>query len=528
MSRKSVDQIASGALSYPQGSASTLLLESAISLGDDPLSSASPNPSVEHDYPHPRPASSPGFSAMGSAPEPPSPELSGDAEAGADLAATADGDCGDPALEGAASTQSSQGSGWVWLPPQRVDSMPDEPGCTVDLAEPVRHGNWVLVKKQASMEMGEISGSREGNADPPDAEGDCGEGAVHESPGAKAVEDPGAKTFEDPGAETVEGAIGGVGMDGGQERGGTETSRSKASAGGDTPRGCDDGLAGMNLGIAWGDLHLGHPRVVLGEGAFGKVYKAEYGGQPVAVKRFSPSSAEVANADVMANELRILGAAGPHENLVRCYGGCLAGPCIFIVEELMHCTLHELVHSCEWGPRPMPVRQLLRLAMDITSGLCHLHPKIVHRDLKPQNILLSKDGRAKVADFGLSRVKASTYLKTRNHLAGTIEYMAPECINSKNVTHKSDLYSLALILWECLTGSTPYKDYDHAFAIMFTVASNGTRPQFPEDVHCPPGLKQLICDCWSQEPRDRPCCEEVLTRLRELEMELFGDVKAQR
>ncbi|CAD7696255.1 unnamed protein product [Ostreobium quekettii] len=88
--------------------------------------------------------------------------------------------------------------------------------------------------------------------------------------------------------------------------------------------------------------------------------------------------------DTLANELRIVEAAGLHKNLVHCYGGCLEGPNVFIVEELMNKTLHNLVYSNEWGPLRMPLRQILRLAVDCTAGLCQLRPKIMHRNLRPQ------------------------------------------------------------------------------------------------------------------------------------------------
>lgn len=80
---------------------------------------------------------------------------------------------------------------------------------------------------------------------------------------------------------------------------------------------------------------------------------------------------------------------------------------------------------------------LLQLARDVAEGLAYLHPSVIHRDLKPSNILLDEDGRAKIADFGISRVKdpSKTYLTTNND-NGTPMYMAPEQFNGTRVDEK--------------------------------------------------------------------------------------------
>lgn len=142
--------------------------------------------------------------------------------------------------------------------------------------------------------------------------------------------------------------------------------------------------SGFNLDISWDDLIFDRPKVLLGEGAFGRVYKALYLSMRVAVKKFAPNCTDVSTTDTLENELKVLAAAGVHQNVVACYGGCLKPPCVFIVEEEMDKSLYDLVHSCDWGPKPLPIRQILNLGQDITAGICHLHPKIVHRDLKPQ------------------------------------------------------------------------------------------------------------------------------------------------
>lgn len=105
----------------------------------------------------------------------------------------------------------------------------------------------------------------------------------------------------------------------------------------------------------------------------------------------------------------------------------------------MDCCLADLLHRRRPGGsgcgmpraarRPLPLRRLLEIGADVAAGLMHLHPSIVHRDLKPANILLNASGVAKIADFGISRMKADSYLQTAHHEAGTVAYMAPECFS---------------------------------------------------------------------------------------------------
>lgn len=152
----------------------------------------------------------------------------------------------------------------------------------------------------------------------------------------------------------------------------------------------------------------------------------------------------------------------------------------------------------------------MQLAHDAAAGLAYLHPSVVHRDLKPQNILLDDEGRAKLADFGISRVKDPTksYLSQVTNDNGTPMYMAPEQFNGSRVDEKVDVYALGIILNECYTRRQPWKDSQHFFQIILKVAINGERPWLDPD--CPEPLRRLITKCWHQDPHMRPSCAEVM------------------
>ncbi|GMH42644.1 hypothetical protein BSKO_10563 [Bryopsis sp. KO-2023] len=276
-----------------------------------------------------------------------------------------------------------------------------------------------------------------------------------------------------------------------------------------------------------GHLVFPHPGVLLGVGAFGKVYKATYRDQDVAVKDIDPNLSTIDMMESLRNELEVLSELEPHDNVVTCLGGCVNLQCCYIVEELMDTDLHQLIHPNGAGmgldapPRPLPIMQVLQVGIDIAQGLAHLHPQVLHRDLKPKNILI-KNGVAKVADFGLSKSKKESYLSSDSGMTGTVEYMSPETMKGR-INHKSDVYSLGVLLWECVTGLKPYLDIPVVFAIVFAVGAKGRRPDFPSSVNCPPALRTLIESCWRDDPHERPECVEIIEKLKRIKKCLSGD-----
>ena len=89
---------------------------------------------------------------------------------------------------------------------------------------------------------------------------------------------------------------------------------------------------------------------------------------------------------------------------------------------------------------------------------------IIHRDLKPQNILITKDGTAKVTDFGIAKALSETSLTQTNSMFGSVHYLSPEQARGSNATPQSDLYAIGIIIYEMLTGKIPF-DGDSAVTI---------------------------------------------------------------
>ena len=255
----------------------------------------------------------------------------------------------------------------------------------------------------------------------------------------------------------------------------------------------------------------------IGSGAHGNVYEAawvDHGNLRVAVKVLNEVSfvggerASESKLTTLKTEVSLLSRL-EHPNIVKLLGACLAPPRICIVEELLEKSLLDLI--AERRGAGLAYREILEVGNQVAAALAYLHPTVVHRDLKPANVLVDRNGRYKVADFGIARCKSSTYLVTTEG-TGTPAYMAPELFGEEKACEKVDVYSLGMVLWQCLTGKTPWNHLTVPFQVVMLVGIEQKRPDLPED--CPPALRSLIEKCWDGDPRRRPSCAEIEKRTR--------------
>ena len=147
----------------------------------------------------------------------------------------------------------------------------------------------------------------------------------------------------------------------------------------------------------------------------------------------------------------------------------------------------------------------------------------MHRDLKSLNLLVTQDWVVKVADFGLARFNNEGNLETLNKMRGTMAYCPPEAYFAQAFDYKSDVYSLAIIIWElvnrCLKGKyeAPFSEYKNLtmdFQIIIQVAKSHLRPTIPD--RCPAEPRACIERCWVFERDDRPIAREVQAELRDM------------
>ncbi|KAM0830918.1 hypothetical protein ACQ4PT_065899 [Festuca glaucescens] len=202
---------------------------------------------------------------------------------------------------------------------------------------------------------------------------------------------------------------------------------------------------------------------VVGKGSHGCVYRARLrsGGATgrravtVAVKRASHPQGEAK----LANEIAVLAAARNHPGVVRLLGvaaPATAGksPPLLVMELMPNGSLHDLLHR---SPRPPPWPRRVELALDVARALRALHgaaPRvIIHRDVKTANVLLGRDGRARLADFSLAvRVAADAAAAGAPAPAGTMGYLDPSYTEPGRLGSESDVYSFGVVLLELVSG----------------------------------------------------------------------------
>lgn len=152
-------------------------------------------------------------------------------------------------------------------------------------------------------------------------------------------------------------------------------------------------------------------------------------------------------------------------------------------------SLDKLLLSRE--DHKLPPEEALQLALELAEALDCAHGQgVVHRDIKPANILLTKDGRAKIADFGVAKLNLATATST-GRVFGTPAYMSPEQLNDEEIDGRSDLFSLGVVLYTALTGYRPFQG-NSAMTVAFKVVNRDPVPATVLDNELPPGLDYII------------------------------------
>ncbi|XP_021764810.1 serine/threonine-protein kinase CTR1-like [Chenopodium quinoa] len=264
-----------------------------------------------------------------------------------------------------------------------------------------------------------------------------------------------------------------------------------------------------DLVISWGDLVV---RDRIGAGSFGTVHRAEWNGSEVAVKILMESDFHPERCNEFLREVAIMKRLR-HPNIVLFMGAVTEPPNLAIVTEyLCRGSLYRLLHK-SGGREVLDERRRLSMAYDVAKGMNYLHkrnPPIVHRDLKSPNLLVDKKYTVKVCDFGLSRLKANTFLSSKS-AAGTPEWMAPEVLRDEPSNEKSDVYSFGIILWELATLQQPWSSLNPA-QVVAAVGFKGKRLDIPRDVN--PQIAAIIEACWANEPWKRPSFANIMDSLR--------------
>ena len=258
---------------------------------------------------------------------------------------------------------------------------------------------------------------------------------------------------------------------------------------------------------------------VLGRGAMGMVYLAKDRriGRKVALKTVQVEQQFEDDADAtefyqrLQREAEVCGAM-QHPNIVTLYEpGYDKSVISYLATEYVD---GESLRQKLKRTKPLPLTEAVRIGEDILRGLAYAHTKgIIHRDIKPANILLTSEGQAKIADFGIARPVDSS-LTAAGSMLGTPNYMSPEQVRCGEITTRSDLFSVGVVLYEMLTGVKPFAAPELT-GILRNVCE--LTPPLASQVNpdVPDPLARFVARLFAKKPEDR--IDSASTALAELQ-----------
>jgi hypothetical protein len=285
---------------------------------------------------------------------------------------------------------------------------------------------------------------------------------------------------------------------------------------------------------------VGHFRIEeqLGQGGMGVVYRARDTrlGRDVALKVLPPEfSRDEERKNRFMQEAKAA-AALSHPAIAQIYDVGEGPDGLFIAMELVPGrTVKALVQA-----RELDALGAIEIAHQVAGGLQKAHEQgIVHRDIKPENVIVTPDGHAKILDFGLAKLvepKAEapegishleTLAKTQaGFVVGTLRYMSPEQARGQAVDHRSDIFSLGIMLYEMVTGQLPFSG-STALDTLHAIAFEETRPVTALRPNLPPSLQRVITRCLRKRAQDRyPEAKEVAADLKTVQREIESGVSS--
>ena len=152
---------------------------------------------------------------------------------------------------------------------------------------------------------------------------------------------------------------------------------------------------------------------------------------------------------------------------------------------------------------PLPIEDAINYAIQISSGLQKAHDKkIIHRDLKPANIFITDDNQVKIIDFGLAKAANQGIITKTGTALGTAPYMSPEQSTAVQSDHRTDVWSLGVVLYEMITGLRPFKS-EYASALVYSILNEEPEPVTALRTGVPMELEKIVQKCLEKDPADR-------------------------
>ena len=255
---------------------------------------------------------------------------------------------------------------------------------------------------------------------------------------------------------------------------------------------------------------------ILGHGGFAVVCKGSMGGTDVAVKMNRNDRMTDAALDSLFMEASIL-TKHSHPNLIGIKGVCRTLSNVYLVLEMAHCSLVQLLTTTGGRRHKLPFKVLREIGMQTADGLAFLHSSnTVHRDVKPQNILLQHFNKGqyavKLCDFGTAKEMSADSCTVTSFAGGTHIYSAPEVLQGLAATTASDIFSFGVLLWELATGMVPWATESQNALLLHDQIKKGKK--LPLERVPDPLLRSILVSCWSTIPKSRPTASEIKEKLK--------------
>ncbi|MCC6748759.1 MAG: serine/threonine protein kinase [Deltaproteobacteria bacterium] len=246
----------------------------------------------------------------------------------------------------------------------------------------------------------------------------------------------------------------------------------------------------------------------IGSGGMAVVYKGiqESLGRTVAIKALKTSVSEDPSAVARFEREALSVASFQHENIITLYDFFKERGALFMVMEYVEgIDLYDLLERC----RPLPVDVAVIMALQVARALDYAHFRgVIHRDVKPANVMISNSGEVKLTDFGIARTEQSDLTEMGVGL-GTPAYMSPEQVIGDRLDHRSDLWSLGVVLYQMVTGRKPFVEDDER-TVMQRIRLED--PEWPRKLNpgIPKELERIITRCMQKKPEERYASSQEL------------------